>query len=170
MNLHAPCLRILSAAVLLLAAGIAQAQYVWIDAKGIKQFSDRSPPASVPEKNILKAPGRQSIAIIAAGEEQPGPAPVAAAAKKAPPTVAERNVEFNKRASEKAEQDKKAAAEAQARAAKAERCAAARDYKAQLDSGIRIGTVGKGGERGFMSDAERAVANAKANKSLADCR
>ena len=170
MNLRSPCLRLLSAAALMLAAGIAQAQYVWIDEKGIRQFSDRSPPPSVPEKNILKAPGRQQIAIIAADQDQPAPAPVAATAQKAPPTVAERNVDFNKRASEKAELGKKAAAEAQAKAAKAERCAATRNYKAQLDSGIRIGTVGKGGERGFMSDAERAVANAKANKSLADCR
>ncbi|HEY0488404.1 MAG TPA: DUF4124 domain-containing protein [Telluria sp.] len=170
MNLRSPSLRMLSAAALMLAAGIAQAQYVWIDAKGIKQFSDRSPPASVPEKNILKAPGRQQTAILAAGQEQPAPSAALDAAKKAPPTVAERNVDFNKRASEKAEQDKKVAAQAQAKAAKAEQCAAARDYKAQLDSGVRIGTVGKGGERGFMGDSERAAANAKVNRSLADCR
>ena len=168
MNLRSPGLRILSAAALLLAAGIAHAQYVWVDDKGIKQFSDRSPPSSVPEKNILKAPGRQQTLIVAAGQEPAVPA--AGAAKKAPATVAERNVDFNKRASEKAEQDKKAAAQAQSKAAKAEQCAAARDYKAQLDSGVRIGTVGKGGERGFMGDSERAAANAKVNRSLADCR
>ena len=79
-------------------------------------------------------------------------------------------MDFNKRATEKVEQDRKAAAEAKVKAAKAEHCAAARDYKAQLDSGIRIGTVSKGGERGFMTDAERAAASDKTNKSLADCR
>lgn len=160
----------MAAAALMLVAALAQAQYVWIDQKGTKQFSDRSPPSSVPEKNILKAPGRHRLAVIPAGEEVAAAAPLAEAAKKHAPTVAERNVEFNKRASDKAEQDRKAAAEAQARAAKAEQCAAAREYKAQLDSGIRIGTVGKYGERGFMSDPERAAANAKANKTLAACR
>lgn len=166
MNVYTPCQRLLAAAALMLVAGLAQAQYVWIDEKGIKQFSDRSPPPSVPEKNILKAPGRQTVAIAADGQE---PAP-AGAARQAPPTIAERDAEFNKRMKEKAESGRKAAGEAQARSAKAEHCAAARAYKAQLDSGVRIGTVGKDGERGFMTDTDRAAASAKASKALADCR
>ena len=149
---------------------MAQAQYVWIDAKGIKQFSDRSPPASVPDKNILKAPGRPTVAIAPGDLEQKAAVAVAETAVKAPPTLAERNVEFNKRASEKAAAGKKAAAEAQAKAAMAEQCAAARNYKSQLDSGARIGTVTQSGERAFMSDAERALADAKTNKTLAACR
>lgn len=162
--------RLLAAAGLTLVVGLAQAQYVWIDAKGIKQFSDRSPPSSVPDKDILKAPGRSAVAIAPGDPEQPAPASVAETAKKALPTVAERNVEFNKRVSDKAAGDKKLAAEAQAKAAKAQQCAAAREYKMQLDSGARIGTVTQSGERAFMSDAERATANAKANKVLAACR
>jgi hypothetical protein len=167
MNVTTPCQRLLAAAALMLVAGLAQAQYVWIDEKGIKQFSDRSPPPSVPAKDILKQPGRQPMVPV---QDQPATAPVAEPVKKAPPTIAERNVEYNKRAGEKAEQGKKAAAEAQAKAAKAEQCAAARDYKAQLDSGARIGTVSQSGERAFMSDAERASANARAAKILAACR
>lgn len=172
MNVLSSCPRLLAAAALTLVAGLAQAQYVWIDAKGIKQFSDRSPPSSIPDKNILKAPGRPMVAIAPGGLAQPAPAhaSVAETASKAPPTMAERNVEFNKRASDKAAVDKKAAAEAQAKAAKAEQCAAAREYKMQLDSGARIGTVTQSGERAFMGDAERANANAKANKVLAACR
>lgn len=171
MNGYSPCRRLLAVAALTLVAGLAQAQYVWIDAKGIKQFSDRSPPASVPEKDILKAPGRPMAAVLPGDAEQPAPAgSVAETAKKSPPTIAERNVEFNKRISDKAAGDKKAAAEAQATAAKAQQCAAAREYKMQLDSGARIGTVTQSGERTFMSDAERALANAKANKILAACR
>lgn len=171
MKVLSPCVRLLAAAALMFVAGLAQAQYVWIDAKGIKQFSDRSPPSSVPDKNILKAPGRPVLTIVPGDQaEQPAPVSVADAAKKALPTVAERNVEFNKRASDKAAADKKSAAEGQAKAAKAEQCAAARDYKMQLDSGVRIGTVTQGGERAFMSDAERAIANAKTNKVLAACR
>ncbi len=170
MNRYFPCARLLAAAALTFVAGLAQAQYVWIDAKGIKQFSDRSPPSSVPDKNILKAQGRPAVAILPGDLVTPAPASLAETAKKALPTVAERNVEFNKRVSDKAAVDKKAAAEAQAKAAKAEQCAAARDYKVQLDSGARIGTVTQSSERGFMSDAERATANAKAEKVLAACR
>lgn len=162
---------LLATVALTCVTGLAQAQYVWIDAKGIKQYSDRSPPSSIPDKNILKSPGRPMVAIAPgdAVEEEP----VAAAAsnvQKAPPTIADRNVEFNKRLSDKAAADKKAAGEAQTKAAKAEQCAAAREYKAQLDSGERIGTVGKTGERGVMSDAERATASAKTNKVLTACR
>ena len=170
MNRYSPRLRLLAFAALTLVAGLAQAQYVWIDAKGIKQFSDRSPPASVPEKDILKAPGRPMVTLMPGDAAQAAAAPVAETAKKALPTVAERNVDFNKRISDKAAGDKKAAAEAQAKAAKAEQCAAAREYKMQLDSGARIGTVTQSGERTFMSDAERALANGKANKILAACR
>lgn len=171
MKRHSHSARLLAAAALTFVAGIAQAQYVWIDAKGTKQFSDRSPPSSVPEKNILKSPARPLVAIAPGDVEQPVPtASVAEGARKALPTLAERNVEFNKRASDKAMIDKKAAAAAQAKAAKAEQCAAAREYKMQLDSGARIGTVTQSGERAFMSDAERAMANAKANKVLAACR
>ncbi|NML60110.1 DUF4124 domain-containing protein [Massilia sp. RP-1-19] len=170
MNRYSPCRRLLAVAALSLVAGLAQAQYVWIDAKGIKQFSDRSPPSSVPEKDILKAPGRPAVAIVARDPDQPKPASVAETEKKAPPTMAERDVEFNKRVSDKAAADRKAAAEAQAKAAKAEQCAAAREYRMQLDSGARIGSVSQSGEQTFMSDAERALANAKANKILAACR
>lgn len=171
MNRYSPCRRLLAVAALTLVAGLAKAQYVWIDAKGIKQFSDRSPPASVPEKNILKAPGRPMVAIAPDGAEQPVPADAGAdAAKKAAPTVTERNVEFNKRVSDKAAGDKKAAAAAQAKAAMAQQCAAAREYKMQLDSGVRIGTVSPSGEQAFMSDADRAQASAKTNKILAACR
>ncbi|MBZ2209328.1 DUF4124 domain-containing protein [Massilia soli] len=162
---------LLATVALTCVAGLAQAQYVWVDAKGIKQYSDRSPPSSIPDRNILKAPGRPMVAV-APGDLLPAApaAPAAESAKAAPPTVADRNVEFNKRASDKAAADKKAAAEAQAKAAMADQCAAAREYKAQLESGERIGTVGKTGERAFMSDAERATASAKTNKVLSACR
>ena len=152
-------------------ASLAQAQYVWIDAKGIKQFSDRSPPSSIPDRNILKAPGRPMMAMAPDDAAPTAPAESAAEpAKSAPPTIAERNVEFNKRIADKAAANKKAAAEAQAKAAKAEQCASARQYKAQLDSGDRIGTVGADGQRKYMDDAERAADNAKATKVLAACR
>lgn len=48
--------RLLAATALMAFASMAQAQYMWIDDKGLKQFSDRPPPPSVPLKHILKAP------------------------------------------------------------------------------------------------------------------
>ena len=38
-------------------AAPALAQWQWIDNTGRKVFSDTAPPASVPDKNILKRPG-----------------------------------------------------------------------------------------------------------------
>lgn len=162
------CLTIkrLLATSLLLAAGLAQAQYVWVDAKGVKHFSDRSPPSSVPDKDILKAPGKGIRSLVPIGEASAVPAE----APKAPPTLADRNADYKKRMDERAEAAKKDAQAAKIKAANAQNCAAARDYKAQLASGVRIGTVGKNGEQGFMSDAERAESSARADKVLADCR
>ncbi|MGZ8301073.1 MAG: DUF4124 domain-containing protein [Telluria sp.] len=162
------CKTLLSGAALLLVAGLAQAQYVWVDEKGIKQFSDRSPPSSIPDKNILKAPGKRLPALEpVAADVRPAPA---ADAQKQPLTVAERNVDYKKRMAEQAEAAKKKAIDAEQKTAKAEHCASARAYKAQLDSGARIGVVGKNGEQAFMSDAERAQGSAKATKILAECK
>ena len=33
------------------------AQYVWLNDKGVKQYSDMPPPAAVPNQRILKSPG-----------------------------------------------------------------------------------------------------------------
>ena len=169
MKLYYPsCKTLLSGAALLLAAGLAQAQYVWVDEKGIKQFSDRSPPSSIPDKNILKAPGKRLPALESvATDVKPAPD---ADAPKLPPTVAERNIDYKKRMADQAEAAKKKAKEAEHKTAKAEHCASAREYKAQLDSGVRIGVVAKNGERAFMSDAERAQGSAKAAKILAECK
>lgn len=162
---------LLATVAMTFVASLAQAQYVWIDAKGNKQFSDRSPPSSIPDKNILKAPGRPMVAIAPGDAVPVAPAaPTAEPGKTSPPTIADRNVEFNKRITDRAAAGKKAAAEAQAKAVKAEQCAAARQYKAQLDSGDRIGSVDQTGERTFMSDADRAAASAKTNKILTACR
>lgn len=164
-------LRLAAGGALLLFASLAQAQYVWVDEKGIKQFSDRPPPPSVPVKNILKAPGQAPVTLVpiaAAGAEAPTAQP--APEPKGPPTVAERNADYKKRASEQAEQNKKAAAEAAHKAANAENCLSARKYQAQLASGDRIGTTEPNGERSYMDDAERARQTARTNKVVADCK
>lgn len=167
---------LLAGSALMLFASLSRAQYMWIDEKGMKQFSDRPPPASVPASKILKTPGAEKppLPVTAIEGGAAGPAASAAAsappAAKAPPTLAERNADFRKRQKEQAEQAQKAAEDAQHQKDKEANCQAARDAKAQLDSGARIGTVDKNGERAFVSDEERAQRSAKANKVLEGCR
>ncbi|MES2148553.1 MAG: DUF4124 domain-containing protein [Pseudomonadota bacterium] len=156
-------LRLMAGGALLLLAGLAQAQYMWIDAKGVKQLSDRPPPPDTPKKDILRQPGGVPDALEAVPSET-----VAAPKLKGPPTLAERNQDFAKRGKEAAERDKKAGEEALQKAELKENCDAAREAKMQIDSGVRI-TSSKNGERGFMDDAERAQRVAKANKVLEGC-
>ncbi|HEU4374945.1 MAG TPA: DUF4124 domain-containing protein [Telluria sp.] len=161
--------RLLAATALMALASLAQAQYMWIDEKGLKQFSDRPPPPSIPLKHILKAPhGVPTAASIAA---EPAAAAAPEAAKPiASPTVADRNADYNRRVKEKAERDEKDQAEAERKAALAENCGRAREARQTLDSGARIGTVDKNGERGFLSDEQRAVESQKVNKALSACK
>lgn len=159
--------RLLAACALLLGSSLAHAQYSWIGENGVRQFSDRPPPPNTPPHKILKAPGRL-----------PAPAPQAApssevaapAAMKPAPTLAQREADYIKRAKAKEEQEKKEIAEAQRQRDIAERCEAAREARAQVESGIRIARINANGERSFASDQERADQLARANKILAECR
>ena len=162
-----PLRRLSAGLTLLVLAGAAHAQYVWIDAKGLRQYSDRPPPPSTPAHKILKAPGR--LPPVAAVPDTPAPATPSEKANSAP-TLAERDAAFRKRAQERAEQERKEADEARRKADLAERCAAARETRAHLDSGIRIAKVGADGERAFLTDEERAARRAQANRVLEACR
>lgn len=176
-------LRLAGGALLLSCCALAQAQYMWIDAKGVKQVSDRPPPPSVPYKDILRAPiGQYSAKNMppsktAAGAAAPVaenavPAPVAAStpAPKAAPTLAEREADYIKRQKEKAEKDKKEADETAKRTAQAEYCLKVASNKAALDAGMRLATADKSGERVVMDDAQRAAETKKASEALAGCK
>ncbi|WP_426191336.1 DUF4124 domain-containing protein [Massilia sp. DWR3-1-1] len=158
----------LAGALLLCSATLAHAQYMWIDAKGIKQYSDRPPPPSVPLKDIRQAPRGQ---FSADNMPPPEAAPTApAAAPKAPPTLAEREADFSKRQKAKAEQDKKERDDTARRSAQAANCAGARRARAALDSGSRISTTDSNGERGYLDEAQREVESKKVNQAMADCK
>ncbi|OFA01049.1 DUF4124 domain-containing protein [Duganella sp. HH101] len=168
-------LHCLSGALLLAASSLAIAQYMWIDDKGVKQLSDRPPPPSVPEQRILKAPGKAPFnpnAPAAAEAEAPAAdaaAPDAPPAKR-PPTLAERNADFNKRKADAAAADKKAADEARQKADIAANCDAARKNQQALADGLRLSNYDKNGERGIMGDEERAEMAKKNQKVLAGCK
>ena len=153
-------------AMLLAAAPLAGAQYLWIDDKGIKQFSDRPPPPNIPDKRILKAPGKPLFNPNAVEPEAAADTPPATAA----PTLAERNADFNKRKADAAEAAKQAAASAQRKADEAANCNAARQNQQALDQGLRLSTYDKNGERGYMNDEQREELRKNTQKVLADCK
>ena len=169
-NILAP-MRHLIGVLLLVSSSLATAQYVWIDDKGVKQLSDRPPPPSVPEKRILKAPGKALFNPNAPADT----APLANTAEteppaKRPPTLAERNAGFNQRKTEAAAAEKKSADEARQKADAAANCDAARKNQQALADGIRMTNYDKNGERGVMSDQERAEMATKNQKVLAGCK
>ncbi|HEY8609485.1 MAG TPA: DUF4124 domain-containing protein [Noviherbaspirillum sp.] len=163
----------LAALALLCHAGSAHAQYSWIDDRGVRQFSDRPPPASVPASRILKQPGgtRTPTPDAAAPDASPASSPAPSAAQEPPQlTLAEKNAEFRKRKAEAAEKEKKAAEETRVAADKRRHCERARDYRRALDSGVRIGATGKDGERTFLSDEQRTAELRENDRMLAECR
>jgi hypothetical protein len=176
-HLPAPCsrraagaLRLALAAALLAVSAQALAQYLWIDEKGVKQLSDRPPPPNIPEKNILKAPGKPLFNPNAPAPEDAAEAADAAEPKpKAPPTLGERNADYNKRKTEAAQAAQKSADEARRKAAEAANCEAARNNQRALDDGVRMTTYDKDGQRVVMGDAERAEAARKNQQALANC-
>jgi len=169
--------RLLAAGALLVLSTLAQGQYMWIDEKGIKQFSDRAPPASVPLKNILKAPrgvasAAMGLATAPAGTmaSDGGDASADVKPKQAAPTVAERNADYRKRARDKRESEQKESDERIAKAGQLENCERARSAKQSIDSGARIGIRDKSGERGFMTDEQRVVESTMIDTLLAGCK
>lgn len=162
-----PSLRLIAACIFVMGSGLAHAQYAWIDANGVRHFSDRPPPPSTPPHKILKAPGRAAPATQPAAAEPSADAP---APTKGPKTLAQRDEEYLVQKKLLEEQEKKRLAEAQRRRDLAEHCRDAREMRAQVESGVRIAKFDATGERSFMTDEERAARLARVNKALAQCR
>lgn len=154
----------LASLCLLLPYAAAHAQYLWIDDKGVKQFSDRPPPPNVPDKRILKAPGKASFNPDASVPED------AAAPVRGTPTLAERESAYQQRRAEAREASDKAAEQSRQRAAQTANCEIAQKNQQAIADGIRIATYDKNGERHFMTDAERAEQEKNNRKVLAGCK
>ncbi|WP_019141054.1 DUF4124 domain-containing protein [Noviherbaspirillum massiliense] len=150
-------------------AGAAFAQYVWIDERGVKQYSDIPPPSSVPKSRILKERGRP-VAPAANDQAANESATTASLDKKAPMTTAEKNAEFQKRRTEQAEKEKKANEEAKIAAENSKNCERARNYKRTLESGERIAQNDQNGERSFMTDEQRAHELREVGQLLQKCK
>ena len=102
-------LTLLGLACTLPAVGFAQWQ--WIDNNGRKVFSDQSPPANIPAKNILRQPGVTGTPVAAAAAAAAEPAKVQASAPKI--TGKDKQLEEKKKQAEASEAEKKKAEEEQ---------------------------------------------------------
>lgn len=147
------------AAITTIGCMAAQAQWQWLDPAGRKVFSDRAPPPDVPERNILKRPGKAPAPSQVAAPDD-GAAPTQSPT---PPTAAPKKSELDTKLEEKkkqadqAEAAKRKAEEDRLAKARAENCERARRAKATLDSGVRMSTTNAKGEREIMDDTARAA-------------
>jgi len=146
--------------VLLLAACLlplaASAQWQWLDSAGKKVYSDRSPPADIPDKNIIRQPR--------AGVRSEAAVPVAAAASAAAkPASAPRvsgkdsELEAKKKQAEQEEAAKKKADEEKIAADRASNCTSAKGNLVSMQSGRRIQRTNAKGEPEIMTDEARAA-------------
>ena len=169
---HSLCLFFLVLGLLPLGAS---AQWAWTDKDGRQVFSDRAPPAGVPDKSIFKRPGHAASPMMqdlsantATGD------PVAKASAPALPgdlstKVAgiDKDLAARKKKEEQAQAALRKADEERITKAKADNCQRARQAQKGLESGIRLSRINSQGEREFMDDAARA-AEAKRIQSVVD--
>ena len=151
-------LRLLACAILASGCGGAWAQHVWLNDKGVKQYSDMPPPPGTPAGRVLQSPGPRAGSPAPAAEQAAGP------------SVAERNAAFEKRRIEQAERETRESEQARLAAERARNCEQAGAYQRTLASGARIAKLDKNGERAYLSDQERAQEMALAQRVLGQCK
>ncbi|MBH1965626.1 MAG: DUF4124 domain-containing protein [Comamonadaceae bacterium] len=163
--------RIFTACLLLVAAGTAYAQYQWVDKDGRKIYSDRPPPADVPQKSILREPRSSTRAAPRPSVEAAASAPAASTAPApAAPTGTDKALEEKKKQADAAEAAKKKEEEQKLAAQRAENCRRALLSKASLDSGVRVTRTSEKGEREFLDDAARAAEQQRVQSVIqSDC-
>jgi hypothetical protein len=159
---------------------VAQAQWQWLDKDGKRVFSDRAPTADVPEKNILKRPGRAANAVPATapsvGSDTSGVAAAATTAAAPAGNViklpsADKELEARKKAAADLEAAKRKADEERVAKARADNCNRAKRDKTTVDSGVRMARTNDKGEREVFDDAMRAAESKRLKEIMdADCR
>jgi len=165
-------IRLFFITVACLASSLASAQWQWVDKDGRKVFSDRAPPAEVPEKSILKRPGAKDSSVSLA----PGTAGLANAAASAPGVAApqlsgvDKELLGRKKKAEEAEAAKRKAEKERIQIAKVENCARAKQIKINLSSTTRLFQMNEKGERVMVNDATRASELQRAQSVIdSDC-
>ena len=171
--------KLLKPLILALAAGsftvAAVAQWQWIDKDGHKVFSDRSPPADIQEKSILKrpagsvrAPFPSEAGAAAAAVAKPSLAGSAPSAKASAPKLSGKDagLEAKKKKAEEEETAKKKVEEEKVAKTKSENCDRARNGLATLQSGVRMASVNAKGEREIYDEAKRAAETKRTQEAI----
>jgi hypothetical protein len=139
----------------------AFAQWQWLDKDGRRVFSDRSPPAEVQDKDILKRPpgSLKPILLPAASDDASAAVPdKPAGAKPGLPKLSGKDADLETRkkkaddevaARKKTEDDKLAKS-------RADNCERAKTAMATLQSGVRMSSINAQGEREVFDDVRRA--------------
>jgi hypothetical protein len=154
------------------------AQWQWIDHDGHRVFSDRAPPPDIADKNILNRP------VVRAAKNDPptasaaGLAGSAAAASQASgaasaPKIsgADRELMEKKKLAEQEQNAKRQAEQERVLKTKIENCSRAKQAKATLDSGMRMGRMNEKGEREVLDDGARATEIKRIQTLIeADCK
>lgn len=166
----------LIATSILLISTYSFAQYVWLNEKGVKQFSDKPPPTSVPKNKIIKAPHFSSANSLNKAsnddaESTEGKSKLSEIEKlEKPKTIANKNEDFNKRKQEREEQEKKAKDEETRLAANKKQCDSAKSYQRSLENGRLISSTDKNGGRVILDEAQRAKELADTKKFTSECK
>lgn len=153
----------ITAAITFSMTSSASAQYVWLDDKGVKQFSNMPPESSVPASRILRAPDLTTPGA-------PATTPNAHSAAKTEITIVEKDAEFRKRKLQQAEKEKVVMEERRQATQKAKECEHARAFQRTLESGRRIVRTEKNGERTYLTDDQRASELQDARDMLESCK
>jgi hypothetical protein len=168
-------LRVITLAAALLPA-LACAQWIWVDKDGRKVFSDRSPPADIPARSILKQPGGPSLPVPAEAQA-PVPAASATVAKESAATASapkisgkDKALEEAKKKAEQEDEAKKKAEEEKVAKDRAASCERAKRSLGALNSGERIRAPNAKGELEFLSDAQRSAETKRLQGATADCK
>ncbi|WP_411883370.1 DUF4124 domain-containing protein [Polaromonas sp. YR568] len=176
-------LKLVSRTLILAVAGgsfalTAFAQWQWIDKDGRKVYSDRSPPADILEKNILKRPRGAQVTAAPVASDAPAAAPAGTASAAAKGNAGapklsgkDAQLEAKKKQAEDEEATKKKAEDEKVAKAKADNCELAKKGQASMKSGVRILTTNAKGEREVLDDSAKAAETKRLQAVIdSDCK
>ena len=146
-------LGVIFALALLALSPFAHAQWKWRDADGRTQYSDRPPPPSVAEKDILQRPNNAVRVAPSSAQAAAQGASAAASGSSAPAAPARPASEPSSR--DKLEKERKAQEDKLRAETAAENCRQAQNSMRILESGVRVRTRGENGETQPMTEQMR---------------
>ena len=156
---------LLGSALLLLLLGTATADvYKWVDKDGKVQYSDQPPLSGDAKKMKRKTKDT-------AETSSPASAPVSNSSAKPAASVADQELEYRKRKTEKEEAEKKQQADAETAKQNKQYCASLKGDLRSHSDGTRLVRFNEKGERIFLDDNERADSKVKLEERIAkECK